>query len=188
MLIIGDVHGKIKQYHALLEGHDQSIQVGDLGVGFVDVPRIGLAHIFLRGNHDDPQLCQKHPNYLGDWGYLKEDKIFYISGAWSIDYSSRTVGVDWWPDEELSYEELDKVIRRFEKEKPEIVISHDCPTFIKYKMGKHLFKTRTDQALQACFDVHEPKLWVYGHYHLSSVIQCDKTQFRCLNELETFRI
>jgi hypothetical protein len=32
--------------------------------------RGGSEHKFLGGNHDDPALCRKHPNYLADYRYL----------------------------------------------------------------------------------------------------------------------
>jgi hypothetical protein len=74
--IIGDVHGKTGEYvHKLqkLGPNAQSIQVGDMGLGFkgVGLPPPGASmpkgnHKFFRGNHDDPAKCRANPYYLGD--------------------------------------------------------------------------------------------------------------------------
>jgi hypothetical protein len=47
----------------------------------VVLPELPPEHKFLRGNHDDPKLCGKHPNYLGEYGYLPDDELFFVSGA-----------------------------------------------------------------------------------------------------------
>ena len=56
MLIIGDVHGKINEYLQLIKNRKHSIQLGDFGVGFVDIPELPINHRFIRGNHDNPEL------------------------------------------------------------------------------------------------------------------------------------
>ena len=80
--IIGDVHGKTGDYKRLvrsMEPGQRSIQIGDMGVGFsgVVVHNMSMDHRWFRGNHDDPAKCRKNPNYLGDYGYLPEDGIFW---------------------------------------------------------------------------------------------------------------
>lgn len=193
MLLIGDVHGKMFQYQHLL-GDEESIQLGDVGLGFegVNFPLVGPQHKFIRGNHDSPKVCRENTHYLGDWGYLPDKKIFFISGAYSIDLMFRTPNKTWWWDEELSHEELRRVVERFGREKPEIVLTHECPTafrsFCMPNPNMRLVKTRTDEALQACFDVHKPAMWFFGHYHRSTSFNQHGTEFRCLDELETFVI
>lgn len=195
MLLIGDVHGKMHQYRqTCLDAHEETIQIGDMGLGFngVKYPMLSKIHRFIRGNHDDPAACKaQSPNYLGDYGYLEDKKIFYIGGAWSIDHMYRIPGVSWWEDEELAAEVLEKLPASFTKYKPDIVITHDCPEGISHHMlhkGAELFSTLTGHALQACFEAHRPALWVFGHYHVSRNFNEHGTEFRCLDELETFRI
>jgi hypothetical protein len=96
-----------------------AIVVGDMGVGFrrlggfrdgqfcSNPPRHAMAranHRFIRGNHDNPGECAKHPQWIED-GKIEGDTMF-IGGAVSIDRALRQEGYNWWPDEELSAERL----------------------------------------------------------------------------------
>lgn len=205
MVVIGDVHGKISEYKAIINTyiHESSIQVGDMGIGFpgIKVPIMPRRHSFIRGNHDSPDAARKHPNYMGDWGvyHLDDTKntkndIFFVSGAWSIDAGSRLMGVSWWPEEELNYTQFDEAIRSFIDIKPRIVITHDCPEsaaiglgLIKCRGGK-AYHSKTSLALQAMFDIYQPELWIFGHWHESVKDTILGTKFICLNELETYEI
>ncbi|GAG53133.1 unnamed protein product, partial [marine sediment metagenome] len=145
MLLIGDIHGDIRRYAKLVRRYPSSIQVGDFGVGFVGDPhhvrirkllemyeRDGLhkQHRFLRGNHDNPDLCRKSKLYIGEWGFLPEQSLFYASGAFSIDRVWRSPGFDWWADEELSQEQFDLALEEYKRCKPRFVVTHDCPVSI----------------------------------------------------------
>jgi hypothetical protein len=194
MLFIGDIHGKIREYEQLIErrGIDCSLQLGDLGAGFQNVvlPNLSLAHKALRGNHDDPAVIRKYPNYLGDYGYLPEQDMYYISGAWSIDKNWRTPGISWWPDEELDFITLRLIIEEIEYYKPRIIASHDCPSSIRKELFGfgHFIETRTGMALAEAFMLHKPTWWIFGHYHRSRNMNILSTNFVCLQELETFEL
>ena len=193
--LIGDVHGDMDKYLALTEslGTIPSIQVGDFGAGFVSLPKLNLQHRFIRGNHDSPDVCRTHPNYLGDYGLL-EPSTFYISGAESIDKAYRTIGISWWPEEELSYEELSAAIRLYMSVKPNTVISHECPLVAARDMLSKLYigvsprgdkgQSRTAQALQVMFEKHQPLNWYFGHYHFKREFRIGRTTFRCVAEKE----
>jgi hypothetical protein len=147
IVFVGDVHGHIQRYRkiirALPEGA-KSIQLGDLGHGFKGVnlfPGGSMArgwHRHIRGNHDSPEKARKHALYLGDYGYLEEEKLFYLGGAWSIDKDWRVPGVSWWPDEELSYAELDAAYQLYVKSKPQIVATHEAPSKAAWTMLERL--------------------------------------------------
>lgn len=193
MLYIGDVHGHIEQYLAIIRLETgPSIQLGDMGAGFVQVPGVPIQHKFIRGNHDAPDICHFHANYLGDYGYVNAWRTFYLSGAYSPDKDTRTIGVDWWPNEELSYQDLMGALDIYKDVKPQIVVSHDCPLDIAALIPKTLghpdIKSRTGFALQQMFELHQPKHWIFGHYHVSWNTNIKGTQFVCLNELETYRL
>lgn len=204
IVIIGDVHGKTGGYkrivRSMLEGQ-RSIQVGDMGVGFhnVRVHDMSLNHKWFRGNHDCPEKCRKHPNYLGDYGFLSEDNLFWIAGAFSIDRMFRVIGVSWWADEELSIAELGKVYDLYVEKKPKYVISHEAPAKAAARMlmgldgGYFAAKldccaSRTAQAMQAMFDAHQPKEWIFGHYHVSKTFDFGGTKFTCVPELGTYEL
>ena len=194
--LIGDIHGMFEEYYQpiLREiGDEPSIQLGDMGVGFPDTkfPPLAAQAKFIRGNHDNPDVCRAHPNYLGEYGYIDDWDLFYLSGAWSIDWDMRKPGVTWWWDEELSIRELNKALDLYEKVKPSIVVSHDCPEIAKISMllhiqGRNFYNapTRTNQILQAMFEIHQPSNWFFGHYHSSRRFQIHETTFRCVAEGE----
>jgi predicted phosphodiesterase len=203
MLLIGDVHGLFYEYRELLKQHKPkySLQLGDMGVGFPQSNELILNdipgdHKWIRGNHDNPSVARAHPNYVGDYGILKGsfingfyDKLFYIGGAWSIDWQHRTEGISIWHDEQLSQEELSDVVNLYNEEKPEVVCSHDCPTFIlNYLHPGRVIPTRTSQAMDVMFLSRKPSYWVFAHHHLSWRKKIDGCTFICLNELECLDI
>ena len=195
---IGDVHGHWVRYLNAIYGCDDSIQVGDFGVGFpvygkmdvppkIDVPPIieHGNHRFIHGNHDDPYLCKELAGFIPD-GTVEGDVMFH-GGAYSIDKSTRTPGLDWWPDEEASYADLVRFIGKYEEVKPRMMVSHDCPDVITDELFpfKLPIGSRTRTAFSECFRIHQPEIWVFGHWHESRDKVIDGTRFICLNQLET---
>jgi hypothetical protein len=121
---IGDVHGRVEDYLEIISRYPRTLQLGDFGFGFRAVPEIppySENHRIIRGNHDSPAVAHQVPQCLADWG--EWNGVFYVAGADSIDKKWRTPGKSWWPDEELSQDELTKAIAAFEARKPEVVES-----------------------------------------------------------------
>lgn len=200
---LGDVHGYWNEMKHQLKGADISIQVGDLGMGFSSysewAPDSALAfdrkfkkgnHRFIRGNHDNPKEVQQCKHWIKDGTVETTDlgnKIMFIGGAWSIDYEYRVEGVDWWPEEEISYVELQELITLYTIEKPDIMITHTAPIGVPSGiMGLKIFGNgaRTEHALQQMLEIHRPKLWVFGHWHRDFDAVVNGTRFICLNELK----
>lgn len=55
--------------------------------------------------------------------------------------------------------------------------------------------TRTSTALQAMLDIHQPKEWIFGHYHYTLQFQIAneagemlRTKFTCVGELATYAL
>ncbi len=207
LIFIGDVHGKMDQLRLVLDEvlrrGVQVFQVGDMALGFpgVILPSYPANFHFTRGNYDSPDACRSHPNYLGDYGYLPKLKLFYMGGAFSIDAPLRRARMrqggltEWWPDEELSLDQVRKALEMYSAKKPEIVVSHDCPSSIGALLVQETGNTfgpwlpsRTAQALQWMFELHQPKHWVFGHYHIDKTISLDGTVFHCCAELSTYEV
>jgi len=57
-------------------------------------------------------------------------------------------------------------------------------------MSKNLNYNNTlaSNGLQIMFDMHRPKLWIFGHYHQDFDDVIKGTRFVCLNELKTITI
>ncbi len=199
MIIIGDCHGEFVRYNNLISKfpNETTIQVGDFGLGFPNkqFPKFGNDDWFIRGNHDNSAACQNYSQYLGDYGIRIVDgkTVFFVSGAWSIDWKFRKEGVTWWRDEELNIADLNNAIDLFTITRPDIMITHDCPESIGKELmlgqGMHeVYRTRTGQALQAMFENFQPEYWCFGHYHITWSINKNGTLFRCLPELNYVQI
>jgi len=212
MIFIGDVHGYFEAYADILKTYntDQTLQLGDLGIGFpftaskiIKIPNAGW-HKFIRGNHDNPAACRDKKAYAGDSGFFISDdfldgitrRVFYISGAQSLDRNIRTPELDWWKDEELSDSEMEVAISVYRGAYPDIVCSHDCPKVaydtLKLKdvslFGDKYHQNRTSLLLDELYKIHQPQTWLFGHHHTSRFGVHENTKFICLDELETRRL
>ena len=165
MRFVGDIHGDMNSYLNIIHGIDESIQVGDYGIGFVENPIITNNHRFIRGNHDNPSLCKEQINYIPD-GYIENDMMF-MGGALSIDKEYRTIGIDYWDDEELSISQLNDMIDLYDANRPSIMVTHEAPESILYHFNRSIYPihSRTRAALDAMWNIHKPKLWICGHWH-----------------------
>lgn len=186
MRIIGDVHGKFKQYRKLTRNVEYSIQVGDFGFRGDHLRHLkyrnSSRHKVLFGNHDDYAFVN-HPHSLGHFGEWMG--VFGIRGAYSIDQWHRTEGISWWREEQMEYGQMLQCTDEYTRVLPQVVVSHDCPEFLYPFMGYLPEKrNRTSQFLSHIWEIHAPKLWVYGHHHRSDTRQWKETTFICLNELE----
>lgn len=116
-----------------------------------------------------------------DW-MGKNYRLLAIGGAYSVDKAYRIWGKSWWPQEEITADDLDKC---YEAGKVDIVFSHDAPgsAFMAALMiaadgnsreMAHL-AMKNDQrfpgakpnrdALESVLQSAQPKLWIHGHYH-----------------------
>lgn len=205
--IIGDVHGKFDEYYRQIKDYQikESIQIGDMGVGFSSSHDMALdeylnhlhqdpeaSHAFFRGNHDDPAKCNSKDYYMGDWGYNEELDMFWVAGAWSIDKGYRTANVDWWEDEELTDSQWNEVRKAYIEAKPKIVLSHDCPldlypTMLGYYGGR-IIPTKTSRELAGLLYQHVPEKWFFGHHHQDITHEEWGCEFRCLGELSVYEL
>jgi hypothetical protein len=192
MRVIGDIHGNLAYYRDVIKGHAESIQVGDFGVGFapfqelLELDEKEPYHRFYRGNHDDPSFCKELKRYLGP-GRYKENGYIY-DGAWSIDSGIRTPGWNWWAEEEHTIAEGAKLASEYALLKPETMFSHDCPTSVAYHMflkgntNTTQFLNITNETLQGMFEKHQPKRWIFGHWHISKELVIEGCRFICVGK------
>jgi hypothetical protein len=193
--LIGDVHGKYKKYHEIIrekDRHPYTLQIGDFGFNYDTLKNVdNTRHLIIPGNHDNYDNCYNHAHFLGDYGYTRLNNIdfFYYRGAYSIDRQDRTIGIDWWENEEVKIDSFMNARELYRDIQPDIMISHDCPSdVIDYLLEPHQrrYENITGWALNELFHIHQPKLWFFGHWHRSWNMNINGTNFRCLNELETY--
>lgn len=203
-LFIGDVHGKYDRYKSIIKEHPNTIQVGDMGVGFFKrnyegelIPYANPPYDrmvesnarFIRGNHDNPSVCKRHTQWIRD-GHL-EGSTMFIGGGLSIDRDYRVLNETYWEDEELNYGELNRLVDKYLEVKPRVMVTHDCPETV----AQHLFNmmklndpSRTRQAFESMWEQHKPELWIFGHWHDYRNTEVMGTRFICLAELQTLEI
>ena len=169
--IIGDVHGKYRRYHEIIrekDRHPYTLQLGDFGFNYDTLKCVdSTKHLILPGNHDNYNDCYNHSHFLGDYGYTSLNRIefFYYRGAYSIDRQYRTIGIDWWEQEQVSIDQFMEARELYRQNKPRIVITHECPQNIAAMMLKpnqRVYENTTGWALQELLNIHEPEYWFFG--------------------------
>ena len=135
-------------------------------------------HHFLVGNHDAKSAAKAHPNYVGDYGYVPEQGIFFLSGAFTVSAPVLQNSAFWYKDEELSVEDLDTAFALYCATKPRILLSHEGPAAIveemlngvdgNYHEAKRACVTsRTAIALQRMIDTHADRAARQNYFPLS---------------------
>lgn len=203
-IFLGDIHGDWSVLNKVLQKYKKTdiVQIGDFGVGFTygyklnrrtglwektennDPKALPDNFKFIRGNHDNPETCRQYPNYLGDYGYDEERKMFFVSGAFSIDREYRKAGENWWEDEELSIVDFNAAIQLYDQVRPTIMVSHTCPQSISNQLmnstHKRYYQQRTEIALDRMFEIHKPEYWIFGHWHIQWRKNILGTNFVCV--------
>lgn len=187
MRIIGDIHGNRWDYLKLIEGVDEAIQIGDLDFWYTWMDHLDPKKFRFFNDHYDI----KSPHDLGDFGVVPGfERAFFMRGGFSIDRKNRLPGVDWFPEEELSYPKLEEAYEAYVAAKPEILLSHECAlnTVAKVTDGRvaiifgfpPVIETRTTVTLQRMLDAHKPKMHIFGHYHRDFDQEVDGVRSICL--------
>ncbi|NBT57242.1 hypothetical protein EBT16_00500 [bacterium] len=191
LTVIGDVHGQYDRYVKIARKRDFTVQIGDLGFKYGCLGNLDPdCHKIVAGNHDQYDIINEYPHYLGDYGNCSLGGVdfFFYRGAYSIDRQHRTIGIDWWEQEQVGIDQFMKARELYRDTKPDIVLTHDCPESIALMLlepGQNICQNMTGWALQELFNIHQPKMWRFAHWHRSWRQTIEGTDFRCLNELET---
>lgn len=112
--------------------------------------------------------------------------VLFFGGADSIDKGLRTVGVDWFQEENITQYDIDRIDNSI---KYHIVISHTCPKFLvndmKITLGLSSFYPKYSDpncdALNEVFNKVKPSEWFFGHWHNNYSNVVNGCKFTCLN-------
>ena len=200
---MGDTHGNFPYTRKALKhvanvGVSTVIHVGDFGVwspfGFIrsvgdEAERLGITVYFVDGNHEDhvwlsaqpvrdDGFRELHPHVLHiprghSWEW--EGKRFLgLGGAHSVDRQWRREGVDWFPEETITYSQG---FRAGMVENVDYMITHDCPIGVEipgiagnphgFPVEEIHLADNHRRMLGSVVDLVQPKVLVHGHYHVS---------------------
>lgn len=179
----------------VLQLGDFGVWPGDEGAAFLNgiaecLARIDGILLFVDGNHEDhpqlsafplrpdglrvlrPRLYHLPRAYRWQW---HGRRWLALGGAHSIDRHTRTEGVDWWPGETLTKEDLDAAVSGGPVD---YMVAHDCPAGVFIKgirdpqvgQPKQLFEELVIEAeyrreLRDVVNAVRPEWYLHGHYH-----------------------
>jgi len=106
--------------------------------------------------------------------------VLFAGGASSVDKHLRTSGHDWFPEENITERDLDRMLSH---EHIDIVISHTCPMqFDIHGIGLS-DKSRDSNrvALDYVLSKYKPDLWFFGHWHTDEKGEVNNTYWHCLD-------
>lgn len=208
------------------EACDEIIQLGDFGFEYGKpflhrvskaVDAFGVKLSWIDGNHENfdkldaigafnsTELVEIAPGvtYLprgtvierlswdGSW-----KRILCIGGAYSIDKPWLTPYVDWFPDEQIRYQDVERCL---DVAPCDMVLSHDMPdsayrvilteqAILQEEDAEHFIEKNdypdakpNRMALEAIFQHHRPDQWFHGHYHYFYRTMVQSTQFTGLD-------
>ena len=184
---------------------DYLIICGDAGIcwSIWELPRflklyndIGCTIFYIDSNHENFEMLNNMPlvEYKGALMHQIDEHIFHVlrgeimtldnktflclGGACSIDKLYRTPYLSWWPEEEITNQDIDNALCNLEKvnNKVDYVITHCCDTPTVIKAFGFRRDICTDQ-LNFIDKVVDYKRWFFGHYHFDRQINKKK---RCL--------
>lgn len=110
-------------------------------------------------------------------------RVLFIGGAQSVDKMYRTPGIDWFSDEAIKLQDLDKLPDTH----IDIIISHTTPkefySHIENKLPTECTK-KSDSSMEALSFVlqkYKPDLWYFSHFHISANGYYGNTRWFCVN-------
>lgn len=195
LVFVGDVHGNMRRVETAISKHTDSlvVQVGDFSISKSAINDAFSKYgpdklVVVGGNHDNYDEFPKHPNYLGDYGWIVDGVVGFCRGAYSIDKHLRTPGFDYWYNEELNFAECDAFLNWYEANKPKIMVSHASPIACTLKLMETSRCSYTERMLQEALHTHQPDMWIHGHLHVQKRYKLDnfRTKFVSLGIDEIF--
>jgi Icc-related predicted phosphoesterase len=201
LMFLGDMHGEFGSIAKCIKRIEQrefplpdaAVQVGDFGVygGVLSTYKKGISRFnipvyFIHGNHDHDEW-----DTVEGGKYQGIDNLYYISSGTIIEIAGKKIlgiGGAKPVDFSIGYDITDEAIERaLQEDKPDIIISHECPKQIGMK-GSPVFNNPDldlyggDERLTEVWEHHKPELWFYGHYHVWYEAAIENTKFVCLPE------
>lgn len=203
-IVVGDVHGRYDCLQKIYTKNkpDIIIQCGDFGyfpkfencrMSFLE--EIKCKTLFCDGNHEDHESLSKLDESGSVYGLenvkhikrgtvltINQKRVLFVGGASSVDRKLRTAGYDWWPQEIISQEDIDKCLLAG---KVDVVVSHTCPEeFLPHLLkGMRIYEDKDPSrvALSIILKECNPDFWYFGHWHTYKKSYYKSTFWTCLD-------
>ncbi len=214
IIVVGDLHGYWGHLNKLInQKHPDEVWVcGDFGYWpkFNNTDQVteskkwnqyGIKNHdtiirFVDGNHEDHWAIRDLDDHeimpgvfhMPRGSVLNLDdgrNVLFIGGADSFDKKSRVLGVDWFPDEYVSLNDLYKIPKDC---RIDIVVSHTCPkAFLRYVIDHNMFKANDPsyENLNQVLNIYKPTLWYFGHWHAREIGETKNCLWTCLNKVNS---
>ena len=203
-LDIGKVVQYYNKHDGEFTKDDYLIILGDVGVcGFSPsveaetreiLRNLPVTTLFIDGNHENFEMLNSMPlvEFHGALMHQIDKHIFHIlrgeiltlegktflciGGGNSIDKMYRIPYISWWPEEEITYHDVDNAIANLGKvnNKVDYVLTHCCDSATVVKAFGFRRDSSTDQ-LMFIDKVVNYKHWYFGHYHFDREINEKKS-------------
>jgi DNA repair exonuclease SbcCD nuclease subunit len=213
-LFVGDIHSDFESFEILVRfmlyrvpGISRVVQVGDFGFwpsqpSWLWYPKstLPVPVFFIDGNHEDHAALRKaalfevkkvSENYDAAYiprGYA-EGGYVYCGGATSYDRAYRTEGLDWFPEENITDEDIRRAIRNCEGKSIRIMVAHETirEAFRIIKRPGWSFADQNRERLEELFHAARPEIYIHGHYHFHREYEYLGCRFICLQNPDHFR-
>lgn len=139
----------------------------------------GVVNVFVKGNHEDADSLAALEVQPSGFAQVSPSIHYAVAGlrwrwqgvsfaaaggAVSVDAALRVEGENWWRNETLSYEEVNRLI---DDGPVDVLVAHDGP---EETMGGAFHKSDLQsqghrRTISALMEVLAPKLLLHGHYH-----------------------
>lgn len=132
---------------------------------------------------EDPQITPHIRHIRRGERWVWEGVTFLgLGGAHSVDRPARRPGVEWWPQETIGFQDVERAL---EGGPVDVMLTHDCPTGVRIPgiegnpYGFHPVEIALSDEhrdlLRGVVDELRPGLLVHGHYHAcySDVLEGD---------------
>lgn len=122
---------------------------------------------------------------------VRSRRILFMGGAYSIDRAYRVQGKSWFPEEEITEEDILRALSRKNLAEFDTVVSHTCPAACLPAVCREagidpawVKNDRSERLLQRLFEAMlGVRDWYFGHWHcaLDFEVKGRKTHFHLLN-------
>lgn len=214
VLLVGDIHSDFLSFESLattvltrVDGIERIVQVGDFGFWpeeqewhIYRKSALPVPVFFIDGNHENHlslrQAALDEPGRVSpmfDAAYIPrgtiEDQILYIGGATSIDRPVRVEGQDWFPEENLTEEQVSVIVHRLREKQVSTIIAHETTrgAFPLIRRPEWAMVDRNRDLLEEVFLAARPRLYVHGHYHFYREYEYLDCRFVSLSNPDRYR-